>query len=166
MKIHKNFLNKEKFKEIQNILTSGEFPWYLNSIVDFGSDNKKVKFNHQMCHVMYTNNVVNSNFYHTVKPVYEKIKWFSLLRIKANLIMRSEKIIEHSMHTDFDEKKYKIHTGILYVNTNNGYTKFSNGEIVKSEENKYVEFDSQLEHTGSSCTDEEYRIVINFNYIK
>ena len=70
------------------------------------------------------------------------------------------------MHIDFDEKKYKIHTGILYVNTNNGYTKFSNGEIVKSEENKYVEFDSQLEHTGTSCTDQDYRIVINFNYLK
>ena len=45
-------------------------------------------------------------------------------------------------------------------------TKFSNGEIVKSEENKYVEFDSQLEHTGTSCTDQDYRIVINFNYLK
>jgi hypothetical protein len=165
MKIHKNILDKEKFKEIQNILTSTEFPWYLNYVVNFGL-NKKVKFNHQMCHIMYIDNVVNSNFYHIIKPVYEKIKWFSLLKVKANLIMRSEKIIEHSMHTDFPKKPYKTYTGILYINTNNGYTKFDNGKIINTEENKYVEFDSQLKHTGSSCTDEEYRIVINFNYIK
>ena len=55
-------------------------------------------------------------------------------------------------------------TGVLYMNNCNGYTKFKNGEKVLSEENKYVEFNSNLEHTGSSCTDEKRRVVINFNY--
>ena len=35
---------------------------------------------------------------------------------------------------------------------------------IKSEENKYVEFDCNLKHTGSTSTDEKRRIVINFNY--
>jgi hypothetical protein len=56
----------------------------------------------------------------------------------------------------------KINTGILYINTNNGYTKFKNGKKIKSKKNQYVEFDSKLEHTGSTCTDEDRRIVINF----
>ena len=64
------------------------------------------------------------------------------------------------MHIDQPKGK----TGIFYINTCNGYTKFKNGEKIKSEKNKYVEFDSILEHTGSSCTDEKRRIVINFNY--
>ena len=33
-----------------------------------------------------------------------------------------------------------------------------------SEENKLIEFNSALEHTGSSCTDKSRRVVINFNY--
>ena len=57
-------------------------------------------------------------------------------------------------------------TGIFYVNDNNGYTKFKNGEISTSEKNKFIEFNSTNSHTGSSCTDENIRIIINFNYIK
>ena len=34
-----------------------------------------------------------------------------------------------------------------------------------SEENKIVTFDSDIEHTGSSCTNKKRRIVINFNYL-
>jgi len=37
---------------------------------------------------------------------------------------------------------------------------------VESVANRLVEFDSNLEHTGSSCTDENIRVVINLNYFK
>ena len=162
MKVYKNFLDKESFKNIKNLLTSEDFPWFLTSIVHYSKGN----FNSQLVHIFYVNNAVNSNFFNVLKPIYKKLNFFSLLRLKANFIMRTENIIEHTMHTDYVNPSCKIYTGILYINTNNGYTKFSNGKIIKSEENKYIEFDSQLEHTGTSCTDEEYRIVLNFNYIK
>jgi hypothetical protein len=55
-------------------------------------------------------------------------------------------------------------TGIFYINTNNGYTKFKNKKLIKSEENKLIFFDSSKEHTGTTCTDELFRIVINFVY--
>ena len=162
MKVYKNFLDKESFKNIKNLLTSEDFPWFLTPIVHYSKGN----FNSQLVHIFYVNNAVNSNFFNVLKPIYKKLNFFSLLRLKANFIMRTETIIEHTMHTDYVNPSCKIYTGILYINTNNGYTKFSNGKIIKSEENKYIEFDSQLEHTGTSCTDEEYRIVLNFNYIK
>ena len=93
------------------------------------------------------------------------MKYFTLVRAKANLLFKTDKIYEHGMHTDF-ENNTKVTTGIFYVNTNDGYTKFKNGTIINSEQNKYVEFDGNLEHTGSTCTNSKYRIVINFNYIK
>ncbi len=68
--------------------------------------------------------------------------------------------IEHGMHNDQNAGV----SGILYVNNCNGYTKFENGKKIKSEKNKYIEFDSTLKHSGSSCTDQQRRIVINFNY--
>ena len=49
------------------------------------------------------------------------------------------------------------------MNTNNGYTRFKKSKV-RSEENKMVIFNSKEEHTGSSCTDQEFRVVINFNY--
>ena len=63
------------------------------------------------------------------------------------------------MHKDFVNEGTKIKTGIFYLNTNDGYTKFKDGTIIKSEQNKYIEFDSELEHTRSTCTDSRYRIV-------
>ena len=55
-------------------------------------------------------------------------------------------------------------TGIFYVNTNNGKTIFKNGKEVESIKNRMVIFPSNIEHAGTSNTDTENRIVINFNW--
>ena len=57
-----------------------------------------------------------------------------------------------------------ITTAILYVNSNNGYTLFEDGTKVESVENRIVLFDSNLRHTGTTCTEEKVRIVVNFNF--
>jgi hypothetical protein len=95
-----------------------------------------------------------------LNPVFSKIKFKKMNRIKANLIPRKNKIIESGMHVD----QKKGTTGILYMNTCNGYTLFESGEKIKSEKNKYIEFNSSIKHTGTSCTDQFRRVVINFNY--
>ena len=56
-------------------------------------------------------------------------------------------------------------TGIFYLNSNNGSTVFKSGEEVQSQANRLVLFDSQLEHSGTSCTDERRRVVLNINYV-
>ena len=58
------------------------------------------------------------------------------------------------------------HTSIYYVNTNNGYTKFKKGGKVKSVENRMVIFDSDDWHQGFTCTDQQRRVLINFNFDK
>ena len=51
------------------------------------------------------------------------------------------------------------------LNTNNGYTIFKkNNKKIKSVQNKLIDFDGRLQHTGTSCTDAPYRMVINFVY--
>ena len=55
-------------------------------------------------------------------------------------------------------------TSILYINSNNGYTKFETGASFESIGNRLVTFPANLKHTGSSCSDEKVKIVINFNY--
>ena len=90
-----------------------------------------------------------------------------LLRIKANLLPRCEKTKRHSFHKDlyphFDIPNRL--TAIYYVNTNNGWTEFENGDKVPSVENRILIFDSSLPHTGTRATNASSRVVINFNYV-
>ena len=95
----------------------------------------------------------------------QSLKIKKLIRIKANLVLRTPKIKEHGFHIDNQiHKKFK--TAILYINSNNGYTRFKkNNKKFKSEENKLIDFNGRLQHTGTSCTDTQYRMVINFVYL-
>ena len=158
MNIYKNFLDKKDFSILESKMMGDTFPWYYNDeIVD-----KKDNF-FQFTYAFMLNGKENcvSEAMKIIKPLLDKIKFTRMERIKVNLLTKTEKIIEHGFHSDFPNVK----TGIYYLNNCNGYTKFKNGKKIKSEKNKYVEFDSNLEHTGSTCTDEKRRVVINFNYV-
>ena len=48
---------------------------------------------------------------------------------------------------------------------NNGYSEFEDGTKVESVANRMVTFPANVKHTGTSCTDEKTRVVINFNYL-
>ena len=68
-------------------------------------------------------------------------------------------------HTDYEDKrKDKMTTSILYMNTNNGGTKFEDGTFVNSLANRMVTFDCLTKHAPVSCTDKDRRIVVNINY--
>ena len=86
------------------------------------------------------------------------------MRIKANVHARTHKIIEHGLHIDFQHPE--METAIYYVNTNNGYTMFENGTKVESVANRLVVFPTEMFHSGTTCTDEPRRVVINFNYVQ
>ena len=162
MKIIKNFLQEEDFLRIQKVLLDSNFPWFYNSGVV--NDLDRVN-NFQFTHTFYADNLVCSNYFNLIKPIVDNIKLLSILSIKANLLTRTNLNVEHGFHTDYVNQK-NVTTGIFYVNDNNGYTKFKNGKISTSEKNKFIEFNSTNSHTGSSCTDENIRVIINFNYIK
>ena len=51
-----------------------------------------------------------------------------------------------------------------YVNTNNGYTEFEDGQKVYCKKNSILIFDGSLKHRGVKQTDTKMRIAININY--
>jgi hypothetical protein len=159
MKIINNALQKEDFLKIKNTLEGELFSWYCCKGINTKKDN-----NFQFIHTFYNNFNVCSNYYSLLLPVIKILNPVSILRIKSNLIVKEKSIIEHGMHVDTDYKHSK--TAIYYVNTNNGYTKFLNGKKITSEENKLLIFNTDKKHTGTTCTDSFFRIVINFNYIE
>lgn len=163
MIIKDDYLSKYDLDGLCNSLiykTNNYFPWYLmNGVVD---ENEKDKF--QFNHVFHNGQKINSPYFNLLIPILVKIKPKKILRIKINLSTKTSKKIVHAWHTDLKEK---CKTGIFYLNTCNGYTELKKPKKrVKSVANRFVEFDSNIEHRGTTCTDKKYRLVLNFNYTK
>ena len=163
-----NFLEPDEFEEIRALMTSDTFPWYYNDhIIREGSQSYEtlecdVKNNWQFIHLFYSGDKINSDYFEILRPIITKIDLKALVRIKANCVAITEKSISHGTHVDFFYRG--CFTSILYVNTNNGFTQFKSGEKVGSVANRLVTFPSNTYHSGVSCTDEQVRMVINFNY--
>ena len=129
---------------------------------------KPIEF--QFFHMFYHDDMPSSVNFNNLTPIFEIIQLMSLWRVKANLLTKTSNIVENSLHIDNNilskEKLKQWTTSIVYMNTNNGYTKFEDGTKVESVANRMVTFPANMKHTGTSCTDEKIRVVINFNYFK
>ena len=191
MKIQDNFLDQDEYDKLKIGLMGGGsldvsgFPWIYNDIIDWpGEEPSGFCF----IHMFYNNDVPMSPFLEVVDPILTKIKRTALIRVKANLLTRTPEIIKNQLHHDVgqydqlpgppysfqsdetlpdtysDKKLGHITTSIFYVNTNNGYTELEDGTKIESVANRLVSFPGNTLHTGTSCTDEKIRVVINFNY--
>ena len=159
MEIIDNFLNQKEFELIQNMLLGHEIEWYFSSI----TTEKRHLDEFQFCHIFYRDGEPGKN-YSLIAPLINKIGPFCVVSIKANLLTKTDNIREYGFHVDIDKKH--LTTAVFYINTCNGYTLFRDGKKVESIANRLVIFDAQELHTGSSCTNESRRVVINLNYFK
>ena len=162
--VQDNFLKLKDYHEIYNYFMSANPMWGFNTSVKYGGSGEQNSNldDFQFVNVLYHNGTINSDGFNILSPILDKIKPRALLRIKANLVPRLHKIVEHEMHIDYhwDDSI----TSVFYVNTNNGYTKFKDGTKVDSVGNRLVTFPSTIEHCGTTCTDTKSRVVLNFNY--
>ena len=157
MKVIDNFLPSYQFKILERMMRSPEFPWYYNDGILKTHEPHKYQFTH----TFYNHNDGTKSYYYSLLDACQnKLGVKKLVRIKANLNPRTLFHKKAGYHIDFKD----IMTAVYYVNTNNGWTKFKKGGRVKSVANRVVIFDSNLEHSGVTCTDEKRRMVINFNY--
>ena len=155
-KVKENFLNLKDCLHLKNELSSNKFPWYfINQSVK-----KQKNENFHLAHTFYIDNQINSDFFYLMDPLIKKLDVKSLVRIKANLYPRTDNISEQEKHKD---QTFKCKIAIFYMNTNNGYTMIKN-EKITSIENKIVLFENDSPHFGTNCTDEKFRLTLNFNY--
>jgi hypothetical protein len=159
-KIIDDFLSDDEFFRLQKLFLSPSVPWYYNkSVLVVGAKEKHFQFTH----TIYNNWKPDSALFNDLMPILEVIAPKSLIRIKANLGTRTVENEETGFHCD---TTYPCTTAILYLNTTNGYTVFEDGTKIEGIANRFVEFDSQLKHSGATQTDSQVRVVLNFNYIK
>lgn len=156
IEVYDDFLPKEIFNSISTVMLSDNFPWFISKGVNNDEDGLR-----QMIHIFYRANLPNSNYFDLVQPFFNRLSAGSLIRSKANLVPKTEKIIEHGFHNDQD---FHCKVAILYVNTNDGYTIFESGKKINSVANRLVVFDNDMKHSGTSCTNAHERVVINVNF--
>jgi hypothetical protein len=164
MKIEDNFLDQNMFDELQTLMMGCNIDWRYSSVIDYIEEGDTFQF----IHIFYKDGVPCSQSLPKLNPILNKLNVVAISRIKANLLTKTQNIVENEFHVDFEkvrgEKLKQWTTSILYMNTNNGYTKFEDGTKVESVANRMVSFPANLKHTGTSCTDEKTRVIINFNY--
>ena len=157
MKVIDNFLNEEDFTKLKNIILKYNFPWYYNDFKTTRNDS-----NFQFIHHFFNNDKITSNYWKYILPIITKLKATSIIRIKANLTTNKSINYKSDMHIDTKVEKSK--TAVFYCNSNNGFTLFQNGKKIISKENRIVIFDGHQKHCGADCTDQNTRVVINFNF--
>jgi len=189
VKIEDNFLDQEKFDEIQQLMANpmvdtnpvnppSNFPWYFRYryyamhegdlyYIPKKDENELDQF--QFTHTFYDNGAPQSTYMDQSQYFVDLLQPVAIFRIRANLLTRLPNIIENEFHTDMpflpEEKLEQWTTSIFYVNTNDGHTVFEDGTKVESVANRIVIFPTNTKHRGTSCTDERTRVVINFNYL-
>jgi|TARA_B110000977_G_scaffold196847_1_gene278063 hypothetical protein len=153
-------LSKEAFEKVQEQMMSLQYNWHFGE----GVADPSSKGDFQFVHTIHEGYHMDSQMeYQVAYPIMEVIQPQVLIRIKANLLTKTEGNEVHGMHVDTIAPGAL--TAIYYVNTNNGYTIFDDGDKVESVANRLVIFPANIKHSGATCTDELRRVVINFNFI-
>jgi hypothetical protein len=150
-----------------DVLLTDRFPWfYQDTIADV---NKKLDDinDFQFQHMLYNEHNVNSQFFPLIEPILRALDVACLIRAKANFQMRTEARFFPGFHIDQPGLR-RSKAAVFYLNTNDGVTRIKvDGQTrdVESVRNRLLVFDNLIEHTGSTCTDQKYRCVININFI-
>ena len=160
--IYKDFLPPLQFEVIKNLFMTERLPWHFNDRVV--TTERHFMFTHSF---MEDGQVVNQHFIDPVRAmlmlIQQKRGFIGVSRIKANLYTNQGKSIEHPKHHDIPLDSGvadKFFIAVYHVNTCNGKTVVEDTEIV-SVENQLVVFDN-VEHYGTTQTDTDSRVVINF----
>ena len=156
-KIIDNFLDKESFYKIKNILESPDINWFYREHM---TSNDMCYFSHSF----FKDNVIHSSFFNILKPLLKKINCVSLIAVRANMTINKKDSYESLWHTDYSYKNSK--TAILYLTTCNGKTVLDKKEKIEinSIENRILIFNTTIYHKLISATNTKRRIVINLNY--
>jgi hypothetical protein len=171
IKVYDDFLDSEDFSEISSLVESSNLPWYFNRCITHAKEERTFG---QFTHTLYrVNEGVISEFapriidliITQINNVHSDFNVI-LLNSKMNLnVGRDDHYPIGTFHTDWQIPGSIHKTAIFYLNTNDGFTKFESGKIVKSQANRIAIFDGEINHHGYTCTDQQTRIILNLNYL-
>lgn len=160
-KVLDDFLPQDMFNEMAKFITSpGSFPLYYHDCIV--SDSNRYKEFYFVHHLYYDSLPRSECYTPIVEPFIERLAIHSVIRAKVNAVLRTETIVEHDQHCDFD---IPHNTVIFYLNSNDGFTRLEDGTKINSVANRILLLDGSVKHNSTSCTDQDLRFVLNLNFI-
>ena len=118
----------------------------------------------------FTRFTANSQYFPVLVPILAKINPLAFFRIQGVMTLQQKERRRCLFHIDVDgDRKPKtgsMTTAIFYMNTTNGPTIMEDGTEIECRANRLVTYPSETYHAGVLCTDQNYRVVINFNYFE
>lgn len=165
-----NVIPVKDAEQIENFIAKPTFclgfHWVLSTVLGdpFVEEVKEIN-NTQFMHIFLHETMLDTISPHinVIQPIIKALNPLSMIRIKANLLTATAKPFVHGMHIDGDWNP--AFTAIYYVNDNNGHTVFEDGSQIESKRGRLCIFPSHIRHTGTTPTDRDIRVVINFNFI-
>ena len=164
-----NVLNINDFDILEDCMLGNDFPWYFESdIVGSGKalaslTEEQKNFNFFWAHAIFRENKIRTseNFWNIIQPIINVLNTKALIRVKANAYNKTPRVIHHADHIDW---KFKHKGALFYINDNDGLTILEDGTEIESVGNRLLLFDASRPHHSTTCTNEDRRININFNY--
>ena len=167
-----NFLNQDDFEELKLFLMSPRSQWRFVHFIAHkdGRDQDKDGY---FVHSFTDRDPTSFKERFSVSPDYQKVSrlmecikkklnYREILRVRSSLYPRREKQKPDPFHVDYN---FNHKVCIFYVNTNNGFTLFENGEKVNSVANRLMIFDGLEKHCSVVQTDTAARYIININIL-
>ena len=170
VKTIQDFLPKQSFNRLSQIIFAPTFPWYLTTSVASpylkSKENSKLFY---MSHLVYEKEKyvkVDPNDQTIIDLLLEKLAPeegnLQLIRMKINFYPNTTELHEHDYHRDFE---YSHMGAILSLNTCDGYTKIRETDTkYHSWANTLLTFDPSKDHCSTTTTNAIGRFNININY--
>ena len=170
VKTIQDFLPKQSFDRLSQIIFAPTFPWYLTTSVASpylkSKENSKLFY---MSHLVYEKEKyvkVNSNDQTIIDLLLEKLAPeegnLQLIRMKINFYPNTTELHEHDYHRDYE---YSHMGAILSLNTCDGYTKIRETDTkYHSWANTLLSFNPSEDHCSTTTTNAIGRFNININY--
>ena len=170
VKTIQDFLPKQSFDRLSQIIFAPTFPWYLTTSVASpylkSKENSKLFY---MSHLVYEKEKyvkVNPNDQTIIDLLLEKLAPeegnLQLIRMKINFYPNTTELHEHDYPRDFE---YSHMGAILSLNTCDGYTKIRETDTkYHSWTNSLLSFDPSEDHCSTTTTNAIGRFNININY--
>ena len=181
-KVIDNFLDEKYFDRLVALITGkqpelvdqnmvdrvgGLMSWHFDTEIRWGAPENKLSY---MRHVFYEDHVPKSPLFEALLPLLYKLGAIGLLQAKANLYPNTHIIYEHAMHCDYypteDDYPSPCTSAIFSLNTCDGYTKLKDGTKIESVANRVLLHDPNIEHCGTTTTNDVARYVVNINYMQ
>ena len=159
MKVIENFLEKNDYLKLKQLIFDIDFPWRIR--------NGMVTDNVYYFTYSFFNNFVcqSTHFEKYIIPIMNKLNAKAIIQIRANLLLNQ--LFEKSdLHID-NNADVNCKTAVLNFTTCDGGTELlvnNKLEFVKSVENKMIIFNSDIKHRTIASKTTSARIILNMNY--